>query len=212
LKQKLEIGFRNAVEALNEMIVVSIKRKGDQVEANIAVREERSKLETDKQKSERKENSANEAATGWRRREGESYSLEDQAAKKLNLEQKAEDSRWRLHNIMRNMFYFGNTPLNSAKNETEKYRKERLSAAENALTKIEQATQWHNELIEIAHKLKFTTEKKTLSRIIIALHGCLDACHHIMTTIKLAVTYWENTAELCNRMLLSNTQMNEDAT
>lgn len=46
--EMLEAGFGNAVEALNEMIIKSIKRQGDQVEANKAIQETRSKLQANK--------------------------------------------------------------------------------------------------------------------------------------------------------------------
>jgi 5-bromo-4-chloroindolyl phosphate hydrolysis protein len=68
------------------------------------------------------------------------HSLEKQAVKKRNLEQKSEDSRSLIHKKIRNIFHDGQKLLNDAKMEAEKYRSERLAAEEATLKKIEQAT------------------------------------------------------------------------
>lgn len=56
-------------------------------------------------------------------------------------------------------------------------------------------------MISIASQLSQAVEKEELSdNVITSLHGCVSASKHILDTIRLAVKYWDNTAQMCSQI------------
>ena len=78
---------------------------------------------------------------------------------------------------------------------------ERREAFEKTLEQLNRADKCQSEMISIASQLSQAVEKEELSdNVITALHGCVSASKHILDTIRLAVKYWDNTAQMCSQI------------
>jgi hypothetical protein len=194
----LEKGFSEASDKLDDIVLTAIDSRGHQEKANDAAKVRRLELDSQKQQAQERRAQAFEQAERRRRKDEELRQLE-----------KNENRREFILDFVAQIFHRGRKE--KGEGQQHSYRAERQEGFEKTLQQLKEATECQTQMIDIAQQLKRAADGEALTEsVITALHGCITACQNIVVTIGLAVTYWQHTAEFCNDILHSQSQIASD--